>query len=191
ADFSDVIDGLGRFKWQYLPLVLLLTSLNYVLRFFKWQFYLKTIGVEGFSTRDCALTYYAGLGMVVTPGKVGEWLKCYLLRELHGTPFSRSAPIVIAERLTDSFAMVLLGSVGLFVYRDSWPVFVLIVVGGTAMFYVARNRKLSFWILHKLEGLPVVSRFAKHAEEFYESTYALMSPASVLSMTVLSFFSWG
>jgi len=191
ADVGDVIDGLGRFKWQYLPLVLLLTSCNYVLRFVKWQYYLRTIGVEGFPRGQSALAYFAGLGMVVTPGKVGEWLKCYLLRELHGTPFSRSAPILIAERLTDCLAMVLLGSVGLFVYRDSWPVFVLIVVGGTAMFYVARNRKLSFWILHKLEGLPVVSRFAKHAEEFYESTYALMSPASVLSMTVLSFFSWG
>ena len=34
ADFSDVLDGLGEFKWRYLPLVLGLTSLNYVLRFF-------------------------------------------------------------------------------------------------------------------------------------------------------------
>lgn len=191
ADVGDVIDGLGRFKWQYLPLVLALTSINYVLRFIKWQYYLRTIGVEGFSRGHSALAYLAGLGMVVTPGKVGEWLKCYLLRELHGTPFTRSAPILIAERLTDSLAMVLLGSVGLFVYRDSWPVFVFVVLGGLAAFYVARNRKLAFWILHKLEGLPVISRFAKHAEEFYESSYALLSPASMLSMTLLSFISWG
>jgi glycosyltransferase 2 family protein len=191
ADIGDVIDGLGRFKWQYLPLVLGLTSLNYVLRFIKWQYYLRTIGVKDFPRGHSALAYLAGLGMVVTPGKVGEWLKCYLLRELHGTPFSRSAPILIAERLTDSFAMVLLGSVGLIVYRDSWPVFVVVVLGGLSMFAVARHRPLAFWVLHKLEGLPVVSRFAKHAEEFYESTYALMSPASMLSMTLLSFVSWG
>ena len=191
ADVDDVIDGLGRFKWQYLPLVLLLTSCNYALRFVKWQFYLRTIGVEGFPRGQSALAYLAGLGMVVTPGKVGEWLKCYLLRELHGTPFTRSAPILIAERLTDCLAMVLLGSVGLFVYRDSWPVFVFVVAGGLAMLYVARNRKLAFWLLHKLEGLPVISRFAKHAEEFYESSYALLSPASMLSMTLLSFVSWG
>jgi len=84
-----------------LPLVLALTSCNYALRFVKWQYYLRTIGVEGFPRGQSALAYLAGLGMVVTPGKVGEWLKCYLLRELHGTPFSRSAPILIAERLTD------------------------------------------------------------------------------------------
>jgi uncharacterized protein (TIRG00374 family) len=191
ADFSDVIDGLGRFKWQYLPIVLALTSVNYVLRFFKWQYYLKTIGVTGFSTRDSALVYFSGLGMVVTPGKVGEWLKCYLLREVHGTPFSRSAPIVIAERLTDSLGLVVLGSAGLVVYRDSWPAFVVVLLGGAMLFYVVRTRPLAYWILHRLEHVPLVSRFAQHAEEFYSSSYALLSPAALGSMTLLSVVSWG
>ncbi len=191
ADFSDVIAGLGNFKWQYLPLVLALTSVNYALRFLKWQFYLKTIGVEGLPRRESALIYYAGLGMVVTPGKVGEWLKCYLLRELHGTPFSRSAPIVIAERLTDSLGLVVLGAAGLVVFGDAWPAFVVVLLGGAVLFYVVRNRPLSFWLLHRLERVPVVSRFASHAEEFYTSSYALLSPWALGSMTLLSVISWG
>ena len=28
ADFSDVLDGLGGFRWQWLPVVLLLTSIR-------------------------------------------------------------------------------------------------------------------------------------------------------------------
>jgi uncharacterized protein (TIRG00374 family) len=191
ADFSDVIDGLGKFKWEYLPLVLLLTSGNYVLRFVKWQFYLKTIGVEDFPAKDSALVYFAGLGMVVTPGKVGEWLKCYLLREMHGTPFSRSAPIVIAERLTDSLGLVILGATGLFVFHDAWPAFAVVILGAIMLFVVVRNRPLSFWILHKLEELPLVSRFARHAEDFYVSSYALLSPFALVSMTLLSVVSWG
>ena len=191
ADFSDVIDGLGRFKWEYLPIILGLTSVNYVLRFLKWQFYLKTIGVEGFPAKDSALVYFAGLGMVVTPGKVGEWLKCYLLREMHGTPFSRSAPIVIAERLTDSLGLVILGSAGLIVFGDAWPAFVVVVLGAIAMVVLARHRPLAYWVLGKLERLPVVSRFAQHAEEFYNSSYALLSPRVLGSMTLLSVLSWG
>src|SRR5262245_17377879 len=96
ADFNSVAEGLGEFKWQFLPLVLALSFMNYILRFFKWQFYLRLIGVRDFPAGDSALTYLSGLGMVVTPGKVGEWLKCFLLRELHGTPFSRTAPIIVA-----------------------------------------------------------------------------------------------
>jgi glycosyltransferase 2 family protein len=191
ADFNAVIEGLGRFRWEYLPIVLALTSVNYVLRFLKWQFYLKTIGVEGFPVRQSALVYFAGLGMVVTPGKVGEWLKCYLLRELHGTPFSRSAPIVIAERLTDSLGLVVLGLAGLFVFGDAWPAFVVVILGGGAMFVMARHRPLAFWLLHRLEGLPVVSRFARQAEEFYASSYVLLSPVALGSMTLLSVVSWG
>ena len=191
ADFSAVVDGLSAFEWRYLPLVLTLTSLNYVLRFLKWQFYLKTIGVEGFAVRDSALTYFAGLGMVVTPGKVGEWLKCYLLRELHGTPMSRSAPVVIAERLTDSLGLVLLGAAGLFVFRDAWPAFVIIVLGGGLLFAVARHQPLAYWILNRLSKLPLSSRFATQAEEFYASSYALLSPFALVAMTLLSVVSWG
>jgi uncharacterized protein (TIRG00374 family) len=191
ADFSEVIDGLGSFKWQYLPIVLGLTSLNYALRFVKWQFYLKTIGVEGLAQRTSALIYLAGLGMVVTPGKLGEWLKCYLLREVHGTPFSRSAPIIIAERLTDSLGLVVLGSAGLVVFGDAWPAFVVVILGGFLMAYVVRNRPLSYWLLHQSERIPLVSRFASHAEEFYTSSYALLSPWALGSMTLLSVVSWG
>ncbi|HWC30699.1 MAG TPA: lysylphosphatidylglycerol synthase transmembrane domain-containing protein [Dehalococcoidia bacterium] len=191
ADFSDVVDGLGEFKWEYLPIVLGLTSVNYVLRFLKWQFYLKTIGVKGLAVRDSALIYFAGLGMVVTPGKVGEWLKCYLLREVHGTPFSRSAPIVIAERLTDSLGLVVLGAAGLVVFGDAWPAFLVVILGGALMFYVVRNRALSYWILRRLERVPLISRFASQAEEFYTSSYALLSPWALGSMTLLSVASWG
>jgi uncharacterized protein (TIRG00374 family) len=190
ADFNAVVDGLGRFRWQYLPLILALTSVNYVLRFLKWQFYLRTIGVNGLDVKDSALIYFAGLGMVVTPGKVGEWLKCYLLREIHGTPFSRTAPIVIAERLTDSLALVVLGSAGLIVFGDALPAFVVVVIGGLAMVVVARHQPLAYWLLGKLERTPVVAPFARQAEQFYTSSYALLSPRVMGSMTLLSVVSW-
>jgi uncharacterized protein (TIRG00374 family) len=191
ADFSEVINGLGRFKWYYLPLVLALTSVNYFLRFIKWQFYLKTIDVNDFPEKDSGLVYFAGLGMVVTPGKVGEWLKCYLLREMHGTPFSRSAPIVIAERLTDSLGLVVLGAAGLIVFGSAWPAFAVVVGGGAFVFIVVRNQALSFWLLQRLEGVPLASRFARQAEDFYGSSYALLSPWALGSMTLLSVVSWG
>ena len=191
ADFSAILESAGSFKWQYLPLVLGLTSLNYALRFCKWQFYLRTIGVRDFDARDSALVYYSGLGMAITPGKVGEWLKSFLLRELHGTPVSRSAPVVIAERLTDSLGLVVLGAAGLVVFGDAWPAFVAIVLGGAMMFVLVRHRPFAHWVLDHLEGVPVASRFARHAEDFYVSTYALLSPFALGSMTLLSVLSWG
>lgn len=191
ADFRAVLTGLGEFQWQYLPLVLLLSSLNYVLRFFKWEFYLRTIGIHDFPRRQSLLTYLAGLGMVVTPGKIGEWLKCYLLRELHGTPFSKSAPIPMAERLTDSLGLVILGSAGLIVFGNAWPAFVVMVAGCAAIVLFARNRTLAYWLLRRLEALPVVSRIARQAEQFYDSSYSLLAPGPLGAMVLLSVVSWG
>lgn len=191
ADFNAVLSSLGSFQWAYMPVVLGLVSVNYVLRFLKWQFYLRTIGVTDFPTVDSALVYYAGLGMVVTPGKVGEWLKCYLLRELHGTPFSRSAPIVIAERLTDSLGLVILGLGGLIVFGSAWPAFAVVILGGAAMFFVARHRPLALWLLARVQRMPLMSRFGEQAETFYDSTYVLLSPRALGAMTLLSVVSWG
>ena len=75
ADFREVGRSLGEFNWALLPLILLLTAGNYVFRFVKWQYYLRLIGVRGLSTLDSFLIFFSGLGMVITPGKVGEWLK--------------------------------------------------------------------------------------------------------------------
>jgi uncharacterized protein (TIRG00374 family) len=161
------------------------------LRFFKWQYYLKLIGVRDFPLLDSALTYLSGLGMAVTPGKVGEWLKSYLLRELDGTPMSRSAPVIIAERLTDSLGLVLLGTAGLLVFGDAWPAFVVMAGLCGLMFVVVRNKTVAYWVLGRLERLPLTARFATQAEEFYRSSYALLSPVALGSMTLLSVVSWG
>ena len=113
-----------------MPLILLVTLGNYLLRFVKWQYYLRQIGVVGLKRWDSFLIYFSGLGMTVTPGKVGEWLKSYLLKEVHGTPVTKSAPILIAERLTDSVALLIIAGAGVFVFgQGTWPIVAVIIVG--------------------------------------------------------------
>src|SRR3990172_343903 len=124
ADFSRIVDEFGRFRWAYVPAILALTMLNYVLRFVKWDYYMRLVGTRNVGRLDSFLLFFSGLSMVMTPGKVGEWLKSYLLREISGVPISRSAPIIIAERLTDGVAMGLLALGGLLLFQIGWEVIV-------------------------------------------------------------------
>lgn len=190
ADFADLLASLSDFQWALLPAVLGLSIMNYVLRFVKWQFYLRLIGVRGLRVVDSLLVYWSGLGMVITPGKVGEWLKSYLLREVHGTPLMRSAPILIAERLTDSMALLILAAVGVFMFGNLWQAYVVMAVGSVALVMLARHRPTATAVLRLLQRLPLVSRFLPNLEEFYESTHVLLAPWSVLLMTGLSVCSW-
>jgi uncharacterized protein (TIRG00374 family) len=190
ADVRDVAKSLGEFDWALLPLVLALTLVNYLLRFVKWQYYLRLIGVRGLALRDSFLIFFAGLGMVVTPGKVGEWLKCYLLREVHGTPLTRSAPIPIAERLTDSVALLIIAGAGVFVFGNLWQVFVAVALGAVLIVAVSRHRPTAHALLGLGRRVPVVKRFVPQLESFYESTYVLMAPDAVVLMSAFSALSW-
>ena len=64
ADVSDVAESLSDFNWALLPLILALTTVNYLFRFLKWQYYLRLIQVRGLSTRDSFLIFFSGMGMV-------------------------------------------------------------------------------------------------------------------------------
>jgi uncharacterized protein (TIRG00374 family) len=190
ADFQEMGRSLGEFNWALLPLILVLTTMNYLFRFVKWEYYLRLIGVRGLSKRDSFLIFFSGLGMVITPGKVGEWLKSYLLREVHGTPIARSAPILIAERLTDSIALLIVAAAGVFIFGDLWQVFVAVALGSVLLVAVARHRPTAMALLRLGQRLPLVRRFVPQIEEFYESTRVLLSPGAVLLMGALSTLSW-
>jgi uncharacterized protein (TIRG00374 family) len=190
ADVSDVLKSLSDFNWALLPVVFILTTMNYVFRFIKWEYYLRLIGVRDLSRHDSFLIFFSGLGMVITPGKLGEWLKSYLLREVHGTPVARSAPILIAERLTDSIALLIICAAGVFVFGDLWQIFIAVSVGVVLIVVVARHRPTAKALLAFGNRIPIAKRFVPQLEEFYESSYVLLSPRATIEMGLLSALSW-
>lgn len=133
ADFGKLGSALGGFRWELFPAALGLTSLGYALRFARWQAYLGRLGIE-VPVRRSAVIFLAGFSMTLSPGKVGEVLKSVLLRRAYGTPVSRSAPVILAERVTDVLGTVAVGGIAM-VWAGAgarWPLVVagLAVAGG-------------------------------------------------------------
>jgi uncharacterized protein (TIRG00374 family) len=190
GDFSDIWTRLGDFRWELLPILLFLSLANYLIRFVKWHFYLNHIGIHDVPKSDSFLAFFSGLGMVITPGKMGEWLKSYLLQEMRGIPFLRTAPILIAERFTDAVALLLLAVAGLIMFGEAWEIFIAVAVLSVLAVVVARHRPTMRAILHVAERAPLISRFARQLEDFYESTYILFSPWSLIFTIALSLVSW-
>src|SRR5690349_3784335 len=95
ADVRQLGVTLSHFNWALLPIILGLTLFNYALRFVKWQYYLRLIGVRNLGARDSAGIFYSAFTMVLTPGKVGELLKSYMLRRVATVPIARPAPLIL------------------------------------------------------------------------------------------------
>src|SRR3954451_10309820 len=113
--FHEIGDSLGRFRWSAFATACSLAFGNYLTRFLKWEYYLARLGIRGVPKIDSLLTFLSGLVLTVTPGKVGEVFKSLVLAQTHDIAVARTAPIVLAERLTDVLGIVILivaGSVG-------------------------------------------------------------------------------
>ncbi len=189
SDLPQTLAALEHFEWLYLPLVLALTLLNYVLRFVKWHWYLRLIGAHVPVERSLSI-FASAMSMVMTPAKVGEFLKAYMLRVTDDVPMARSAPIILAERISDGLAMILLSIVGLAFYQTAWPVLALLIVvmGGAAL--VVQSRTLSLKLIALGERLPILSRISQSLHELYESSYILFHWRNLLPSVALGIISW-
>jgi len=173
ADFGRLGDELAGFRWELFPLALALTALNYVLRFWRWQRYLARLEIDVPAGRSFAI-FLAGLSGTITPAKLGEVLKCALLKRSFGVPVRRSVPIVLAERVTDATGVVALAVVG-GAGTNRWPVLVLAVVGVAAIVLVVRS--------------PLLERFAGLGEA-PGAARALLETPLLVGMTAVSAVSW-
>ena len=173
ADFGKLGDELASFRWELFPLALALTTVNYLLRFWRWQRYLARVDIHVPFGRSLSI-FTAGLTMTITPAKLGELLKCALLHRSFDVPVRRSAPVVLAERVTDASGVVVLALVGGAGTR-SWPLLVLAGVVVVGAVVVVRS--------------PLLERFAFFGEATAASRALLTVPLFV-AMTLLSAVSW-
>lgn len=191
GDLPSVLAAFQAFDWRLAPAALALTLVNYGLRYVKWRYYLGLIGAGDTSERVSALTFLSGLSMVLTPAKIGEWLKSYLLRDLANVPFSRSAPVVLAERLTDGIAMVLLAVIGLIVYDVGREIVAGISLVLIAILVVSQHKGMSGAIIRVLILLPWLRRRVRELETLRESSRLLFSFKSLAVAIGLGIISWG
>ena len=148
ADWGKIRAELGTFDWTLFPLALALTALNYLIRFGRWHVYLGRLGISVPLGRSFSI-FVAGLTMTITPGKLGEVLKCGLLRRGFGVPVRRSAPVVLAERVTDASGVVVLAVIG-GARTDHWVLLVIALAGVAAIVAVVHS--------------PLLGRFAAFGE---------------------------
>lgn len=191
GDAPKVAAALAAFPWALLPLVLALTCVNYGIRFVKWQLYLRLIRAPSVPRGESALIFFSGLSMTMTPGKLGEWLKSYLLRERWRVPVGSSAPIILAERLTDGVAMLLLALGGLLAYGYGRELLGLVALGAVGFVAVTQLPAMRGTLLGVAERFPFARERIHHLHDFLVSAQALFSPGPLILAVAMGFVSWG
>lgn len=190
ADVQDLRATAQNFSFVAFAAGLALAALNYALRIVRWQYYLHRIGVT-VPLGESSLVFLSGFVMSVTPGKVGEVFKSLLLYDTRGTPIARTAPIVVAERLTDLIALVLLTALGALAFEHGTAVAVSGAVLVGFLLVVCAYRPLGQLCLALADRLPLVGRFGPKLREAYEALLEMTRPAPLFLGTALALGAWG
>ena len=120
AGWREVVAAVVQVGPLVLVGLLLLSLVNYLLRFVRWARYLKLLDAP-VPWRINLDAYFSGFALTTSPGKVGEMLRSVLLKP-HGVPHPASVAAFFAERVSDLLAILVLAAVGLWAYAPARPV---------------------------------------------------------------------
>ncbi len=194
GNFAQVALEIQRFPLLLLLGAFFLASLNYAFRYWRWEYYLGLLEIQ-IPWGPSLGIFMSGFALTVTPGKVGEVLKSYLIREAYGVPMVRTAPIVIAERLTDLIALLLLALLGVSSWMGRGEVWLTLLGFGLCgvLIAVLTSQRLAHGCIDLVARLPprrkTVPLCAK-LHTFYDAAAILVHPGALLVGTVLSLFAW-
>ena len=189
ADIDQLHHTLAFPLWNKMLLSLFLVCLGYFGRFWKWQLYMRELAIA-IPWQDSARIFFSGLSMALTPGKTGEVIRAYLLLRTHKINFYRSAPTILAERITDLSAMLVLMLAGVWQVEQFYIVF---LVGGgiVASFLMLISRKSIFErVLSTIAALPLFGKWMVPIKTMYDSSYILLHGWLLVHTIIISIGAW-
>lgn len=190
--YHTLARALLAFQWWTFGAALGLASLNYVLRFLKWEYYLAKLGIASVPKFDSFLIFLSGFVLTITPGKIGEVFKSAVLQATYGVDSAKTAPIVLAERLTDVVAIVVLLIVGSLGFGGGlpWALAGALVVGAGLLILVWPPPLL--YLIKKLRSAQgALGRLAPKLETAHLSLRVVAHPAALLIPSAISLVGWG
>lgn len=187
---EDLAIQLQIYPWVLIVPVLLLKLVSWFFRFLQWHYYLGVIHArDKISVFDSVLLFVSGFTMAVTPGKLGEMLKTVVLKAKTGVPIATSAPVVVAERVVDGVAVLILSFgalllAGTQIDMGSYGALIFLSTGLLlAGLVVVQIRPLAHFVLGIIAQLPVINRLHGWLTDFYESSYEIFKLKHVLPTT--------
>lgn len=177
------IGGLG---W-----VMVLVSLGYLLRFARWEFYMREMGFN-VPLNDNLRIFLSSFLMAISPGKVGEAAKSYFLKEEFNVPATPTVAAFFCERFTDVLSMTLLASLGLLVYpKGIWLMLSIVLLQAIVLVGLQFPDFIERWLFEPLSGMNVFEHWVGRFRRFYDRSSNLLSLKNLLIGTGLGFLSWG
>jgi len=192
GDYQKISEELMTLNLWIIPAVMFFAWLDDFIRFFKWDYYLRRLNIK-IPKKLSFFIFFSGLSMSITPGKIGEVLKSYLLKKARGIKMRKSVMVVVFERLTDVLGLAILALLGAFTFINNSYFLVLISILISLLFiaFMMLSSKRVFLKLSKiLVKIPFVKKYVKYINNIFKTSKSLLSVKVLAFSTLISVVSW-
>lgn len=116
-DLAALIGALRHVDPSLIVTVLALSLVNYALRAWRWHVLTRQL-TDTVSLTASTAYYFTGFAFLLTPGKLGEMVRLWLLKSRHAVTYQRSLGLVVVDRISDLASLVVLGALGLLLHAE-------------------------------------------------------------------------
>jgi conserved hypothetical protein len=189
GDIEDVLISLRDFHWGYLPIIMVFGFGNDIIKFLRWDYYLKCLGIR-LSRGDSLRVFLAGLAFSATPGKIGFIMKNYFIKNMTGKSIINTSPAVFAELYTDFITLSLISLVGLVYIGIDAKHIILISASSGLLIAIAMIKSVPLFCIQLVGKVPVLKSRTQSLKKAVEAMYTIISPASLLYAIAISLLAW-
>ena len=182
-DIRTMLGQIGVFGWS---LLIALSTLNIVIRFVRWQYYLRSLGHHIPNGRS--LEYFlAGFAFTSTPAKAGEAVRSLYLKQ-DGVSYTDSLEALFVERLTDLITVILLELAAAYSFAEYRWLVVLAGLVTCSLLPLIHSRILREQLTRFSERMPQgkISQTLLHIVELIRSSAKLLHSGPLYGGMALS-----
>lgn len=193
-DTKNIVNIFDKITTRGIFILFICSVLIYFGRFLKWCVFLRALKIKLPLIENIKI-FLSGLSMGLTPGKLGEILKSYILKKKYRIDFSLTAPTVFVERLTGVIGCFILCMITSIMLNEgniySYVFFILMITVVSFIIIVFKSPKCFQYILDKISNIKFLVKKIDVFRNFYEGMLNLLNIKIFFICINISILYWG
>ena len=136
------------------------------------------------------IIFISSFALSATPGQLGELIKSKLLKSKFDIPISKTAPLVLIERIYDLIGAIIVSSLGISYIESGNLILLIFTIILFSIIILLRSKIIFTKFLMLFEKINFLKNKIPDISETYESIQPSLNPKIFLSSTILSIIYW-
>jgi len=189
SDFNLVYEKITNFKIIFVPVILSLVSISWLVTFYRWHLLLKNSNIH-VPIKNNFIIYLASLSLSITPGQIGEVIKSEFLKKQFKIPRSKTLPIIFIEKFYDLMGALIASIIGVWYFEGGLYLISIGIVLLALIFVLILSRNIFERVLSLICKIKFFSKYQKNFLESYNVLGNSLKTKIGLKSGILSVIFW-